>query len=279
MYAAAPSTKAQQIEKRLVRGTTRTRTKAKVIPIRQETSAVIEQTRSQGDETSLLEEMNRKHAIVSVGGKTRVLTEHFNPETQHMEYPLSLPVDLKQRYSNRLVGGWREEVGKWWLDHPERRQYEGIVFSPEKDIPGYFNLWKGFAVKPRKGSCLLFLTHIRENLCNGDEALYKWVIGWMADAVQHLTARPGTALVLRGKQGTGKGVFARHFGALFGQHYRPISQPRHLTGHFNAHLQDCLLLFVDEGFWAGDKAGEGVLKALITAVSYTHLTLPTNREV
>jgi phage/plasmid-associated DNA primase len=43
-----------------------------------------------------------------------------------------------------------------------------------------------------------------------------------------------------------------------------ITQSRHLTGNFNAHLADCLFLFADEVTWGGDKPGEGALKGLIT---------------
>ena len=43
-----------------------------------------------------------------------------------------------------------------------------------------------------------------------------------------------------------------------------ITNPRHLTGNFNAHLIDCLLLFADEAFWAGDKSAEGAMKTLVT---------------
>jgi len=32
-----------------------------------------------------------------------------------------------------------------------------------------------------------------------------------------------------------------------------------LVGNFNAHLIDCVLLFADEAFWAGDKQGENTL--------------------
>ena len=51
---------------------------------------------------------------------------------------------------------------------------------------------------------------------------------------------------------------------MFGKHYLHVTNPRHLTGNFNAHLIDCLLLFADEAFWAGDKSAEGALKTLIT---------------
>jgi len=37
-----------------------------------------------------------------------------------------------------------------------------------------------------------------------------------------------------------------------------------VTGRFNSHFRDCLLLQADEGVWAGDKAAEGKLKDLIT---------------
>jgi hypothetical protein len=43
-----------------------------------------------------------------------------------------------------------------------------------------------------------------------------------------------------------------------------ILNAKHLVGHFNAHLENISLLYVDEAFWAGDKQGESVLKGLIT---------------
>lgn len=51
---------------------------------------------------------------------------------------------------------------------------------------------------------------------------------------------------------------------IFGAHGIQISNSRHLTGNFNAHLRAVAFLFSDEAFFAGDKAGEGVLKSIIT---------------
>jgi hypothetical protein len=59
-------------------------------------------------------------------------------------------------------------------------------------------------------------------------------------------------------------MFARTFGALFGQHFLHLSDARHLTGNFNAHLRDSCLVFADEAFYAGDKQHEGQLKRLVT---------------
>ena len=76
--------------------------------------------------------------------------------------------------------------------------------------------------------------------------------------------RPGVAIVMRGGQGVGKGVFATYFGKIFGGHFIHIQNQRHLTGNFNVHLKDKLLVYADEAFWGGDKSMAGVLKGLIT---------------
>src|SRR5262249_55733679 len=49
-----------------------------------------------------------------------------------------------------------------------------------------------------------------------------------------------------------------------GPHYVHVSRPEHLTGHFNAHLQLCRVLFADEALFAGDPRHAGPLKAMIS---------------
>jgi hypothetical protein len=134
-------------------------------------------------------------------------------------------------------------------------------FQPARDLPNYYNLWRGFAVKPRAGDCSKFLAHLKDNVCHGDEEVYDWVVGWFANIIQHPEKKPGTSLVLRGKMGTGKTKVGEVIGSLLGTHYVPVSDPRYVTGRFNSHLLSCLLLHCDEAFWAGDHA---VLKDLIT---------------
>ena len=106
--------------------------------------------------------------------------------------------------------------------------------------------------------------HLQDVICAGDEDLWWWLLGWMANLVQH-PGQPGeVAVVMRGRQGSGKGVFARGLGSLVGPHFLHVSHPRHLRGHFNAHLEDALVVFADEVFEPGDQHGLGVLKTLIT---------------
>ena len=213
-----------------------------------------------------IEELNKNHAVVMVGGKCRVLKEATCPVFNWPDIELSAPKDFKEFYSNRytLVDGKHKRLGDTWFSHRNRRQYEGLIFNPGGTPKGYYNLWRGFAVEPVAGGCGLYLKHVEENIANGDKEVYDYIIGWMAHTVQHPDQLVGTAIVMRGAMGVGKGVFANGFGSLFGRHYLPMNQSSQLTGKFNAHMKDVVVLLADEAFWAGDKAAEGVLKGLIT---------------
>lgn len=218
------------------------------------------------NEKDVICELNDKHAVVMVGGKCVIANEQINPNFGYADITFSSQADLISRYSNCPVGRGqkRTSAGKAWLAHTDRRQYEGIVFAPGEEVPGYLNLDRGFAVEPKKGDCSWFLDHVRNNICKGDEEISDYLFTWMADCVQNRSRRPGVAVVLRGRQGTGKGVLCSEFGSLFGPHFIQVTQASHLTGNFNSHLKDKLVVYADEAFWAGDKKAEGVLKAMIT---------------
>lgn len=156
-------------------------------------------------------------------------------------------------------------AAKIWMQSPDRRQYTSIVLDPREKTPGALNLWKRFSYTPSaKGSCDRYLDHIHDHVCRGKGELFNWVTGWMAHTVQRPWEKPGTALVLKGPQGAGKSIVAQEFGALMRRHYTTVYTPRGLTGQFNAHMATALLVQIEEGFWAGDKAAEGALKHLIT---------------
>ena len=227
---------------------------------------------------AVVEELNLKHFVTMIGGKTTVVNEVHDPAMERNILTYSTPTDFKNYYSNKFItiDDRPVSIGHHWFKHPLRRQFPGITFMPGETSPymGNYNLWEGFNVSPKAFNPTepdnvqgfsIFWDHIINNIANGNDKSAMYVIGWMADMVQHPRKRLGVSLVLRSdEQGTGKGLFAKIFGHLFGKHYLHVTNPRHLTGNFNAHLIDCLLLFADEAFWAGDKSAEGALKTLIT---------------
>lgn len=252
-----------------------------------------------------LRELNEAHAVVeSIGGKCRVISEEPDPVLNRTRICTQSFADFKNRYMNRSVDIMVTDakgnsipkaipLGDWWLKHPQRQQYRTIVFSPGHDVRGCYNLWTGFGVEARPGDCSLFLDHVRDNLCRGCTHLYDYVLGWMARAVQYPAEQGHVAIVMRGRRGVGKGKFATNFGRLFGRHFVPVTNPDHLTGKFNSHLRDCVVLFGDEAFVANDKTHESVLKGLVTedtimseakgydadqAANYMHVILASNAQ-
>ena len=222
--------------------------------------------RNQNGIDAVMLELNAKHAVINIGGKIRIMNHITDPDTGQPDVDFSSPADFRVRYCNRMIeiNGQEMSFAFVWLNHLDRKEYSGITFNPVTTPEGYYNLWTGHAVKPVKGDCSKFLAHIRDNIASGNKAVYDYIIAWMAHIVQNPSERIGTTLVMRGAMGTGKGVFANGFGSLFGRHFLPLAQGSQLTGKFNAHMKDKVLLFADESFWAGDKSAEGVLKALIT---------------
>lgn len=217
-------------------------------------------------------ELNSKgFAVVQEGDHVRIWrpTSKYNRIVYAQLRAQDFRLLLQNRFVEVMVKGKSKPIplSKVWLEHPDRLQYDRVVFNPAPDYtapPGVLNLWRGFAVAPTQGSWGRFDAHIRQIICNGNEDYYKYLRSWLARMLQLPHLQGEVAVVLRGLKGSGKGVFANAMVALFGQHGLRIDNPEHLTGKFNEHLRDVCCLFVDEGHWAGDKKGEGILKGHIT---------------
>ena len=246
-----------------------------------------------------LAEMNDRHAVIrNLGGKCMVAEETEDIFGKVISYQTF--TDIQNRYCNQfcesrtLTGKIVQlPLGKWWLSHPHRREYQSVVFAPGQETGDNYNLWRGFAVQPKRGSCDLFLNHVFDNICNGNKEHYEYLLKWMARLVQCPAEQGHVAVVLRGARGTGKSFFVDELGALFGRHYMAVSNSQHMVGNFNSHLQSTVLLFADEAFFAGDKRHESVLKTLITqptivvepkfmnafsSPNYVHLVLASNEN-
>jgi hypothetical protein len=220
------------------------------------------------DDDSLIDELNREFAVVPVGGKVVILREVEDrqyPGTRTVEYWRQQ--DFNLAFANRTVraGEDRVPLARAWIASPKRREFKGVVFEPGMaETEGHFNLWTPWPIAPQQGSWERLKAHIYDNVANGNQRQGDWLVAFMAHAVQKPAEPPGVSLVLHGGQGVGKGIVYNSFGALFGRHYISVHDPRHIVGNFNSHLADKLLIFVDEGFFAGDRRHAAVLKAMIT---------------
>jgi hypothetical protein len=220
-----------------------------------------------------LEWMNTKHAVVFTGGKTVILTEWgVTDEQAPSRVTFGSERDLLSFHKNRPAihprKGHEVSLGEAWMAWSKRRSYTGLVFRPDNRAPkSAYNLWHGFQkLRVRaNATCELFRNHLHNIVCDGDNESYRWLLGWMAHLIQRPQEKPGTAVVLKGAKGAGKDIVGHYLGALFPRNYAKVSQADQLTGRFNAHMEQALLLHVEEGHWAGDRKAEGNLKSLITS--------------
>jgi Family of unknown function (DUF5906) len=223
-----------------------------------------------------VEKLNQSYALAIWGGKAVVVNEQPAAPVNERVRVLTLEA-MNSWFANSVtqVPGADGKIktvswAKAWHTHPMRRDYAGVEFFPNPDgapnTPGYLNFWRGFAIKPSPaGSYGIFRDHLFTNVCDGDDSLFRYLFGWMAHIVQKPRERIGTAIVLRGKRGSGKSKVGEVLGSLLASHYFQVDEARYITGQFNAHMMNCLLLQADEAVWAGDKAAEGRLKGLITS--------------
>ena len=209
-------------------------------------------------------EINKAHALVLAGNQASVMK--FEMIGGKDQFRLLQVGAFKIWFANQhvTVGKKVTPLGDFWISHEDRREYHGIEFEPTRRRAEYYNMWHGFAVEPREGDCSKFLGHLKDNIAKGNEDHYRWVVGWFAQIFQQLDTKMGTSLCLRGKQGVGKTKVGEVIGALLGNHYELVSDPRYIVGQFNSHMAGLLLLHADEAFWAGDKRSEGKLKDLVT---------------
>jgi hypothetical protein len=215
-----------------------------------------------------VDKLNREYAYVKKGAfilhETTDHREEFT--TNHLS-----PDEFHGWFNNKTMGVGDKQIpmSRLWVKSAQRREYEAVIFAPEQDRgPRWYNLWRGFSVQPADTAehpmVARFIEHCRENVCGGDAKLARWLMGFFAHLVQRPWEKPLVALVFKGKKGTGKNALIERIGALFKPHFFVADDERYLTGNFNAHLESCLLLVLDEASWAGDKKAEGRLKGLIT---------------
>ncbi len=205
-------------------------------------------------------QMNQRFALIAIGNKLRILDATDGPNNIKF---LSRP-DFGLQTANLPSPAKSTSAATVWQSSPQRRYYSSLVFSPDRDVPGAYNTWRGFSVEPRPGTCSLFWQLVERAICSGSFVLYEYVRRYFAHMIQCPWERPEVSLVLRGGQGVGKNTFVEAMASLIAHHYRQVNSMDQITGRFNGHMQNVVLLHANEATWGGSKADQGKLKAMVT---------------
>jgi hypothetical protein len=158
---------------------------------------------------------------------------------------------------------------KFWKENSQRHE-RNIVFKPGGTTkPDEHNLWQGFGVEPlgTRRHILSLLRHIWKVICRRDKEKFRYLIRWLAWAVQHPDKCAGVVIVLKSrKQGTGKTTLGLVMLKIFGdRHGALVDDKERLLGRFNDWLEPVCFVLAEEILWAGDHRTADRLKSFITA--------------
>lgn len=132
------------------------------------------------------------------------------------------------------------ERGAYYLDQ--------VGFDPSGNDRGVkLNTWQGWPMEAKAGCCdrLLSLLHY---LCSGDadgDAVFRWVLRWMAYPLQHPGAKMSSAIIMHGPQGTGKSTVWQCLAKIYGD-YATVLNQRGLEDRFNSDWVDSKLFLLAE---------------------------------
>lgn len=222
-----------------------------------------------------LEELKQRYFVADDDGNVRVfcLTESPGP-TDPLWKSFSFD-DFKKRYQHQVKPIYNAkaskvlptDMGTAFLNHPDRPEFMGgLVFAPRGDHrPNQKNTWRGWTVADRAGAHPLMTAHLLKVICAGNADHFRYLMGALATMYQRQDEPWQIILVIRGPQGCGKGFgFTDQLRTHFGAHAAQLLQGAHLTGRFNAHLRDKVLIVANEAFFAGDRQHHAFLKGLAT---------------
>lgn len=228
----------------------------------------------------VVDEYNSRYALVLTGEQAKILRKEQVPDSiqdQYKQYSIDAFRVFKHNDVLLIPDPKKEGVMKpvrkldIWMASPNRNTFDGLIMHPGKghvieDVYGhrFLNTWSGYAVKPAPGDWSLMKAHIRDNLCRGNEEYYAWLLDWVADMFQEPHNPKGTAVILGGIEGTGKGTLANAIVRIFGVHAAVVSNAKHLSSQFNDMIMDSVFLFADEVVYAGNNEVANMLKAMVT---------------
>lgn len=165
-----------------------------------------------------------------------------------------------------------------WFHARNRNQKDDVNFNPKVELSQKFgnsityNLWNGYMIKPEHLKDVkpltrddAFLQHIWKRWAYQNETVYKFICQWFATHLQQPWKKLRSNLVIRGREGAGKGCIISPLRKIMGESmfFHPTSA-NSVLGDFNSSLEGKKLIFLDELFWGGDKNKAGILKKLST---------------
>lgn len=226
----------------------------------------------QNQQTSALQLVQQRFAIIDLGGDIRVVDRDqiadvlAGVHSGAVSFYKKVDGDLQLRRhleSSAIPCNPKQVVADFWIS-PGTVEYKSTAFTPLKTPSNTLNFWVGPTTKSAPGNWVLLRDYLRDVICNGDSKTFDYLIGFMAHMLQKPEDKPGIMVVLLGGQGTGKGVYFKLLKAIWPRTTVTISDVDQVLGKFNAVLERTFIVCMDEALFAGDKRAIDKLKSTVT---------------
>lgn len=133
------------------------------------------------------------------------------------------------------------------LNSRDKRLFEMRSYEFISDDPRIFSIFRGFPYKSNDyvdmDSIQLFIDHMKEIICSGDEILFKYLISWIAYIIQNPGKRTDVCLILMSDPGTGKTLFTDIICKLFGSYCNPGIHT--IARQFNSYIENKMLVILN----------------------------------
>lgn len=160
---------------------------------------------------------------------------------------------------------------------PETTCYEGIEFNPRGTTPNYINLWVGPTIQPRAGDAEPIKRFLLVVICGGNPHVYRYLLRYLAHALQFPWKKPGVMITLLGGHGTGKGTFACILQQIWGAAFLRVHNIDEMTLTFNGALENAYIMFMDEALFVGNRSGTNALKSMSRRCVLSSLRCPFSK--
>lgn len=209
--------------------------------------------------------MNGRFMATNQGGNTIIhITKHELVRTSTNDFKNLVAANLPPI----LVGDKYVPAAEYWLKSKYRREGRIVMEYPGQEEEGDINQYTGLAIKPipcRPSEIQFFLDHTLNVICRGNEKHYEFLLDMLAQKLQNPLDILGIALVLKGREGTGKSQFCNIFRLIVGtRHATKVSSRDSLLGAYSGRMASQILVIGEEAVFSAHKGEAERLKALIT---------------
>jgi putative DNA primase/helicase len=159
----------------------------------------------------------------------------------HQEHDIIRVANLRLAFGKDPVNMWLYSDGRRMVtrDH--------VVFDPtdKAQLPDYVNLFHGMPMQPDGSKSCARILELLYHLCNEEDAIYEWVLKWIAFPLQRPGAKMETAIVMHSEEGSGKNLFWEAVKSLYGIYASVITQ-NELESQFNTWASRKLFMIANE---------------------------------